>query len=91
MTSEQVAPVDRCTIASAEYEIIRLTVLRVLPRSFQAIPHGGVQGNLAVTGIGLRIVEFPLIEAFRNLDTVCLNPLPPYPSDQPHLLIVSRL
>jgi hypothetical protein len=77
MAFEQIAPVERCAIASAEYKVIRLTVLRVLPRSFQALPHGGIQGNLPVTGIGFGIVEFSFIETLRNLDTVSLNPLPP--------------
>jgi hypothetical protein len=77
MTSEQVTPVKRCAIASAEDKIIGLTVFRVPPSSFQAFLHGGIQGNLPVTGIGFGIVEFPLIETLLNLDTVRLNPLPP--------------
>src|ERR1035437_1395823 len=76
MTFQQVAPVERCAIASAKYKVVRLTVLRVLPRSFQTFPHGCIQGNLAVTGIGLRIVKLPFIETLRNLDTILQNPLP---------------
>src|ERR1035438_10436035 len=69
MALEKVAPVERCAIAGAEYKVIRLAVFRVLPGGFQALPHGGIQGNLPVTGIGFGIVEFSFIEPLLNLDT----------------------